>query len=296
MSHEIVAAEYHEVSAAIPETIYSPMRPADKVAYAAEVATALKDVIVQRGLSTRIGGRDHISVEGWQTAAALCGVSCRVTTTGVSEDGNGYVAHAEAVRTDSGIVVGAGDGMCSRNERTWAKRDDYALRAMAQTRAVSRALRGVLAFIITLAGYEATPAEEMPPELPQMALDAPRTSQVRSKVEQATQAYKPAADAFAGISQRIAHLAAHGDKRTKQDLVAEIMGDGFAPTLGAWNPKTIAQMERGLDTIIGFYEAVEEEEQGVVRCEDPDCNVIRNPKDKRQEHLLHCWTNTGERR
>jgi hypothetical protein len=34
---------------------------------------------------------------------------------------------------------------------------------MAQTRAVSKALRGPLGFVVTLAGYEATPAEEMPP-------------------------------------------------------------------------------------------------------------------------------------
>lgn len=161
----MIAADYRETTAiAVPESIYSPMRPAEKVAYAAEVASALKDVIVKKGLAKKIQGRDHIKVEGWQTAAALCGISCRVTHTTVSEDGQGYIAHAEAVRTDSGIVVGAGDGMCSRNERIWAKRDDYALRAMAQTRAVSRALRGVLAFVITLAGYEATPVEEMPPE------------------------------------------------------------------------------------------------------------------------------------
>ena len=52
--------------------------------------------------------------------------------------------------------------MCSRGERTWAKRDDYALRSMAQTRAISKAMRGPLGFVMTLAGFEATPLEEMP--------------------------------------------------------------------------------------------------------------------------------------
>ena len=46
----------------------------------------------------------------------------------------------------------------------WSGRDDYALRSMAQTRAVSKALRLPLGFIVALAGYEATPADEMPAE------------------------------------------------------------------------------------------------------------------------------------
>ena len=47
------------------------------------------------------------------------------------------------------------------HEKTWAGRDDYALRSMAQTRATSKAMRQPLGFIITLAGFDATPAEEM---------------------------------------------------------------------------------------------------------------------------------------
>jgi hypothetical protein len=64
----------------------------------------------------------------------------------------------------AGQVVGAAEAECLRSERTWKGRDDYALRSMAQTRAVSKALRGPLGFVVTLAGYEATPAEEMPAE------------------------------------------------------------------------------------------------------------------------------------
>jgi hypothetical protein len=48
------------------------------------------------------------------------------------------------------------------DERNWSHRDDYALRSMAQTRAVAKALRLCLGWIMSLAGYEATPAEEMP--------------------------------------------------------------------------------------------------------------------------------------
>jgi hypothetical protein len=65
-------------------------------------------------------------------------------------------------KTLSGQVVGAAEAMCTHSENTWRNRDEYALRSMAQTRAVSKALRLPLGFVMQLAGYEATPAEEMP--------------------------------------------------------------------------------------------------------------------------------------
>jgi hypothetical protein len=65
-------------------------------------------------------------------------------------------------KTLNGQVVGAAEAMCTHSENTWRNRDEYALRSMAQTRAVSKALRLPLGFVMQLAGYEATPAEEMP--------------------------------------------------------------------------------------------------------------------------------------
>jgi hypothetical protein len=51
--------------------------------------------------------------------------------------------------------------MCTRSEGKWRTAGDYAIRSMAQTRAVSKALRLPLGFIMQLAGYSATPAEEI---------------------------------------------------------------------------------------------------------------------------------------
>ncbi len=88
---------------------------------------------------------------------------------------NGWEARAEA-RTLDGRVVGAAEAMCTRSERNWASRDDFAIRAMAQTRATSRALRGPLGFVMTLAGHSPTAAEEIdaeaaePAQLPDWAL------------------------------------------------------------------------------------------------------------------------------
>jgi hypothetical protein len=52
--------------------------------------------------------------------------------------------------------------MCSRAEEKWSRRDDYAVRSMAETRAESRAYRRAIGWIVHMAGYSPTPAEEMP--------------------------------------------------------------------------------------------------------------------------------------
>ena len=64
---------------------------------------------------------------------------------------------------------------------------------MAQTRATSKALRQPLGFVITLAGFDPTPAEEMPytPSLtvqsPQSRPQRPRRSHVRPVVDYLTE-------------------------------------------------------------------------------------------------------------
>jgi hypothetical protein len=67
---------------------------------------------------------------------------------------------------DTGVVICEAEGFVGDDERTWAKRDEFAKRAMAQTRAISRACRSAFAFIVTYmdAGLETTPAEEVPAE------------------------------------------------------------------------------------------------------------------------------------
>jgi len=176
--------------------LFSAMRPAEKVAYATEVAGVLKDVLVKRNLIKRIGQSDHVELEGWQTCGSIVGVSVKVEWTKALADGKGWESRAVVV-TANGTAVGAGEGMCSRSESTWAKRDDFAIRAMAQTRAMSRALRGVLAWIVVLAGYKPTPAEEMPDDIPPRPAPQPRRIEAPKRNGKAThrQAYDAWLDA-----------------------------------------------------------------------------------------------------
>lgn len=141
-----------------PVTLFGTDNPATIVERASGIASALADVIDRRNLYTKIQGRAHVQVEGWTLLGSMLGVFAEVEWSHPLD--NGWEARAVA-RTLNGNVVGAAEAMCTRAERTWSGRDEYAIRSMAQTRAVSKALRLPLGFIIELAGYSATPAEEL---------------------------------------------------------------------------------------------------------------------------------------
>ena len=155
---EIVEAVVVQSTEVAPSGLFGTDDPLKVVEKTTEIADALKDVIVQRGLYSKIQGKTFVQVEGWRLLGGMVGVTALVTEM-VKQD-NGFQATCEAHSAD-GRMVGRAYGICTRDERRWAKADDSAIMGMASTRATSRALRGPLGFIISLAGYEATGAEEM---------------------------------------------------------------------------------------------------------------------------------------
>ncbi len=155
MTDELVIRDEHAGSL----TLFGTSDPSAVVERAAKVATALQDIIDKKQLFKSIGGKKHVLVEGWTCLGSMLGVFPRTAWTKPLE--NGWEARVEVVNL-SGAVISAAS--CTRDEANWGKRDDYALRSMAQTRATSKALRMPLGFIAVLAGYSGTPAEEMPQE------------------------------------------------------------------------------------------------------------------------------------
>lgn len=152
------SAELVRLDGPSPVTLFRTEQPEEVVIRATETAKALSKVVKRQKLTTKISGRDHVRVEGWTLLGTMLGVFPVCVWTRKLDDG--WEARVEA-RTLNGQIVGAAEAQCLRAERTWATRDDYALRSMAQTRATSKALRQPLGFVMTLAGFEATPAEEM---------------------------------------------------------------------------------------------------------------------------------------
>ena len=126
-----------------------------------DLADALMHVVRDRKLAVRIRGKEFLTIEAWVTLGALVGVHASIVWTKPNETGDGIIARAEA-RTLNGALVGAGEAECSRVEQHWKHAEPHAVRAMSQTRALSRALQAPLRHIAVLAGYAGASAEEMP--------------------------------------------------------------------------------------------------------------------------------------
>jgi hypothetical protein len=128
-------------------------------------AAALCKAIVT-ATARKIQGRSYVQVEGWQAIAtahgciASAGEVRRITDDG----GSGYMAIGRVTRMDTGAEIATAEGFVGDDEKTWANRPVYARRAMAQTRAISRACRSAFAHVVVMmnAGLETTPAEEVP--------------------------------------------------------------------------------------------------------------------------------------
>jgi hypothetical protein len=134
--------------------------PSGVVERATEVANALVDVIEGQKLYTEFQGNKHVRVEGWQTLGSMLGILPEEEKVIKHEDGT-FEAYVKLLNVKTGMVVGAGSGMCGADEKNWASKPMYARRSMAVTRATGKAYRQAFGWIMCLKGYKPTPAEEM---------------------------------------------------------------------------------------------------------------------------------------
>lgn len=130
-------------------------------------AKALARVLDSKKDKVIINGVQYLEFEDWQTLGRFYGVTVKVTETkpvlsptAKVETTVGYEARAVALRSD-GMEISAAEAMCLNDEKNWKDRPLFMLRSMAQTRACAKALRNVLGWVTILAGYKATPAEEV---------------------------------------------------------------------------------------------------------------------------------------
>jgi len=127
---------------------------------ATDVAGVCKSIVLET--AQQIGGRKYVRVEGWQAIATAHGTVASARD--VERIDGGWRAIGEVRRMDTGQVIATAEGFLGEDEPVWAKRPEYAKRAMAQTRAISRACRSAFAHVVVLigSGLETTPAEEVP--------------------------------------------------------------------------------------------------------------------------------------
>lgn len=142
--------------------------PLDMLARASSIATALAAMVERQKLYTVISGKKYPQVEAWMTIGRMDNVVAREAHPPVRQDDGAFEAEVELLRLSDGLVIGRASALCgSRGDRPWDSRPVHQRRSMAVTRATSRAFRQQYAWIMALAGYEPTPADEMPHDAPE---------------------------------------------------------------------------------------------------------------------------------
>lgn len=147
-----------------------PANNVDAYRVSTDAAAICRDIVI--ATASTIQGRSYVSVEGWQAIATAHG--CVAAARDVERVEGGVRAVGEVRRMADGVVISVAEGFVGEDEPTWfggdtgrktlPKRPDYAIRAMAQTRAMSRACRSAFAHVVVMmkAGLQTTPAEEVP--------------------------------------------------------------------------------------------------------------------------------------
>jgi hypothetical protein len=165
-----------------PELVRDPTQVLENAKVAAK---ALVTVLSQKKHPVIMNGEQYLEFEDWQTAGQFYGYSVKtedalpVEVNGVQ----GAKAKALLISMKTGEVEGGAEAYCMRDEEKWNTRPKYEyqgegkdrkrvklgdepvpwfqLASMAQTRAGAKAFRNRLAWVVVLAGYKPTPAEEM---------------------------------------------------------------------------------------------------------------------------------------
>lgn len=192
-----------------------------KLGNASWMATELKKIIEANGLAIDCGGKKkHLELEAWTTVARIQNEQPHSKYVRSFDDRKGFeVIEAHAWVTDaSGTIVSEADSFVSTEEKRWANAPFYARASMAQTRAMGKALKLRHSWIMVMAGYSPTPADEMQ-DLGAVETRPPK--QTRKKAPQREQAAPMPKDASVSHPQDPASAAPDGSGEPINDATAQ---------------------------------------------------------------------------
>lgn len=141
------------IEAPAAATLFGTNDPHEIIERSVQVADLLMKVVRDRGLVFRFNDRDWYGLQAYQALGAFFGVSTELEWSRPLADGSGWESRV-VVRSMDGRILGAGEGMVTRDEKNWRNASEHSLRAMSGVRGQRRGLQSVLAFVVGLAGYD----------------------------------------------------------------------------------------------------------------------------------------------
>lgn len=151
-SQELV--EYHDA-----DILNLDVGMEEKLELAGRIATKLKKVLEDQGLVVNLKNNEYVCAEGWNTLGTILGCTPRtdeVVPVDFTKSKIGYKARVSIMQGDN--VLSTAEAIATSGG---FQKEEHQIYSMAQTRAMGKAYRMALSWIMKLAGYEPTPAEEM---------------------------------------------------------------------------------------------------------------------------------------
>ena len=174
----VVVEQVSDQPATLPDyAILNPEIPmSEKVKVATNVANTLAPLVKEQGLTVKGLNKqkkeaEYVMVEGWEVLGTFLGIAPVTTTIAEIKNDKGRIVgyRARATLYQNAIVRNdeiVGGNIIARAEaqanRDGFQKDLFAIESMAQTRALGKAYRMGLGWIMKLAGFEGTFAEDMP--------------------------------------------------------------------------------------------------------------------------------------
>lgn len=155
-------------------------------------------VLIRTHYTTTYNGKTHITVGGLQAIGSMLGYTTKTESCEYREVNGqaGYWTSVSEVISESGHSIGRGVGHVHNNEHFWKDQPAFAMASMSQTRAMGRALKGCVGWMLAPIGVEFSFDEEMPKQTPTTSQEPMKVSnspiQPVQPVQQPVQhAYRP---------------------------------------------------------------------------------------------------------
>lgn len=159
------------------------LTPKQHMAAGSAAIRELKTIVRNRPDKLVVGGKQYLYFTDYQMLGAFFGITPYITSTEeiISEEPSqqgdytikriiGY--KARAVARQDGKEISAAEAICLMDEPNWNKKPRFQVLSMAETRAMAKALRSVLSWIVKLPDgmdngvpqFTEETVEERPPE------------------------------------------------------------------------------------------------------------------------------------